>query len=178
VERQEQDARMKRKFTVTVGAKEFQILKSDDGSISVDGKEIDYQLDFISDGQYTLWFGPVSYTISQRSSDAEEIQREICVNGRTIMLTVEDERDALLHKFQSSSATRLQSAAIKAPMPGKISKILVSEGELIEEGQGVLILEAMKMENEIKSPASGIVKKVHILELAAVEKNTLLLEIE
>lgn len=169
---------MTRKFTVTVGGKEFQILKSEDGALSINGKEIDYQLDVLSDGMYTLWFGPVSYTITHRSSEAEDVQRELCVNGRTINLTIEDERDALLHKFQSSTATRLQSAAIKAPMPGKISKILVSEGELIEEGQGVLILEAMKMENELKSPTSGIVKKVHIHELAAVEKNTLLLEIE
>jgi glutaconyl-CoA/methylmalonyl-CoA decarboxylase subunit gamma len=66
---------------------------------------------------------------------------------------------------------------LRSPMPGRIARILVNEGELIEAGQGVLILEAMKMENEIKAPSTGIVKSVRVNEGDAVEKNALLIEI-
>jgi biotin carboxyl carrier protein len=63
-------------------------------------------------------------------------------------------------------------------MPGKILELLVSEGDEVEEHQPVLILEAMKMENELKSQVKGVVSKLHITEGDNVEKNQILLEIE
>ncbi len=156
----------------------FEILKSDDGKLTLDGAEVNYRLDALSEGMYTLWIDNVPYTISHRMLETEDYKREIRVNGLRMELTIEDERDVLLRKFDSSKATKLQSAVIKAPMPGKIARILVAEGELIEEGQGVVILEAMKMENELKSPAAGIVKRIHAEANKAVEKNTVLIEID
>ncbi|NBW99041.1 biotin/lipoyl-binding protein [bacterium] len=66
---------------------------------------------------------------------------------------------------------------IYSKMPGKITKIGVKEGDVVEKGQGVLVMEAMKMENEIKALISGEVKRICIKEGQAVETGTLLIEI-
>jgi biotin carboxyl carrier protein len=57
-------------------------------------------------------------------------------------------------------------------MPGKVVKILVAEGEAIEAGQGVLLFEAMKMQNEIRSPGDGVLRRLHVEEGQAVEART------
>ena len=65
--------------------------------------------------------------------------------------------------------------SIRAPMPGRITSILVKEGEAVETGTPLLILEAMKMQNELTSPTSGLVKSVHVREGDTVKKDSLLL---
>jgi pyruvate carboxylase subunit B len=65
--------------------------------------------------------------------------------------------------------------SIRAPMPGRITSILVKEGEAVETGTPLLILEAMKMQNELTSPTSGLVKSIHVREGDAVKKDSLLL---
>jgi len=65
--------------------------------------------------------------------------------------------------------------SILAPMPGRITSILVKEGEAVEAGTPLLILEAMKMQNELTSPTSGLVKSIHVREGDAVKKDSLLL---
>ncbi len=67
------------------------------------------------------------------------------------------------------------SGAIKAPMPGLVVRVLVAEGDTVEAGQGVVVVEAMKMENVLKAPASGTVQKVHVAAGARVEKGAPLL---
>ena len=64
---------------------------------------------------------------------------------------------------------------IRAPMPGRITSILVKEGEAVETGTPLLILEAMKMQNELTSPTSGLVESIHVREGDAVKKDSLLL---
>ncbi len=67
---------------------------------------------------------------------------------------------------------------IKAPMPGKVIKVLVAEGEAVRRNQTLAILEAMKMENEIKSAGEGVVRKIHVAEGDLVDAERILLEIE
>jgi biotin carboxyl carrier protein len=68
--------------------------------------------------------------------------------------------------------------AISAPMPGRIVRVLVTAGERIAAGQGVVVVEAMKMENELRSPKDGVVKEVRVQEGAAVESGAVLVVIE
>ena len=70
---------------------------------------------------------------------------------------------------------RLGGGSIRAPMPGRITNILVKEGEAVETGTPLLILEAMKMQNELTSPTRGLVKSIHVREGEAVKKDSLLL---
>ena len=169
---------MSKSFTVTVDGTEFKLEKYSDGKITLNGKEIDYNLDLLHDGEYALRIGNTVYDVAHYEDQDEDEKRTVYVDGMAIDLVVEDERTALINKYESAAATQLQSAIIKAPMPGKIAKLLVAEGELIEEGQGVVILEAMKMENELKAPASGIVKRISVKDGDAVEKNATLIEVE
>jgi biotin carboxyl carrier protein len=67
---------------------------------------------------------------------------------------------------------------IKAPMPGKLVRLLVEPGQPVEAGQGLLVMEAMKMENELKAPRAGRVREVHVGERQAVETGALLLVLE
>ncbi|MCD6559120.1 MAG: biotin/lipoyl-binding protein, partial [Palaeococcus sp.] len=66
---------------------------------------------------------------------------------------------------------------VSAPMPGKILRILVKEGEQVKTGQGLLVLEAMKMENEIPSPKDGIIKSILIKEGDTVDTGQALIEL-
>jgi biotin carboxyl carrier protein len=67
---------------------------------------------------------------------------------------------------------------IRAPMPGKIVRVLVAEGAEVEANQGLLVMEAMKMQNEIKSPKKGVVKKLAVKEGAAVSSGDTLAAVE
>ncbi|HJV23189.1 MAG TPA: biotin/lipoyl-containing protein [Holophagaceae bacterium] len=79
---------------------------------------------------------------------------------------LQDPRKALLAAAGGAGAA---GGILTAPMPGKVVKLLVKEGDKVEEGQSLLILEAMKMQNEFKSPSSGVVAKLHVAEGGTVE---------
>jgi biotin carboxyl carrier protein len=69
-------------------------------------------------------------------------------------------------------------AEIRAPMPGKIVKVLLSEGSEVAANEGILVMEAMKMQNEIKSPKKGVVRKLNVAEGMAVNSGDLLVSVE
>ena len=100
------------------------------------------------------------------------------INGATYEVQIENELDQLVQKlgFSSQSATALSS--ISAPMPGLILDILVEEGQSVEKGTSLLILEAMKMENVIKATGEATVKKVEVVKGSAVDKGQILIELE
>ncbi|MCI0530704.1 MAG: acetyl-CoA carboxylase biotin carboxyl carrier protein subunit [candidate division Zixibacteria bacterium] len=79
-----------------------------------------------------------------------------------------------LHEIDRKS----ESKHLKSPLPGVIVKIEVKPGESVQDGQGVVIIEAMKMENEIKSPFAGVVKEILVSEREPVDKNQVLIKYE
>ena len=87
-------------------------------------------------------------------------------------------RVPLLEKMGMSVSAGAATGDIKAPMPGKVLQVLVKPGDAVEEGQALLVLEAMKMENMIKAVVAGIVSEVPISEGEAVEKGALLVGFE
>lgn len=100
----------------------------------------------------------------------------ILINGRSIEATTADQgyvwvdnqrftaeqRDPRQWSQGQASGANEGTATIKAAMPGKVVEILVKPGEMIETGQGLLVVEAMKMQNEVKSPKSGTVQTVQV----------------
>ena len=99
------------------------------------------------------------------------------INGRIYTTKAEDELDKLLAKLGMSAGSTAKLNHIKAPMPGLILQILVTEGQAIKKGDALLILEAMKMENIIKSPGEGVVKHIKVQQGAPVDKNQTLIEL-
>lgn len=92
-------------------------------------------------------------------------------------VTVEDERTRTLRELTGARHARAAGGVIRAPMPGLVLRVEVEAGQQVVAGQGVVVLEAMKMENEITAPAAGKVTKVHVAAGEAVEKGTALVEV-
>ncbi len=88
------------------------------------------------------------------------------------------ERERLAREMFGSGADAHLAGEVRAPMPGLILKVLVEAGDTIDVGQPLLIMEAMKMENEIRSPVAGTVKEILVAEQHPVEKDALLVVVE
>jgi biotin carboxyl carrier protein len=99
----------------------------------------------------------------------------VSVNGHPTSVEILDTRTALRKSAQLGHSGQVE---LRAPMPGKIVKILAQEGASIQANQGVLVMEAMKMQNEIKSPKAGTVKRLAVTEEAAVNAGELLAIVE
>lgn len=108
----------------------------------------------------------------------EEGRATFRINGVRKEVRVLDERAQLLEKMGMSARTVVASGDIKAPMPGKVLQVLVNVGDTVEEGEALLVLEAMKMENVIKAIAEGTVLDIPVSPGQAVEKGSLLVAFE
>jgi biotin carboxyl carrier protein len=100
---------------------------------------------------------------------------EAWVNGRRLPLLISDPRDAAA---QSEGVRHSGPQEVRALMPGKVIKLLVSVGDEVEAGTGVIVVEAMKMQNEMRAPKTGRVKRIHTTEGSTVGPGEALLEIE
>jgi biotin carboxyl carrier protein len=106
----------------------------------------------------------------------EEKTASIKVNGHTYNIAIKDRFDDLLHQLGLDNLQSAKVAELKAPMPGLVLSILVKEGDEIKKGDNLLVLEAMKMENIIKSPADVTIKSIKIKPSDKVEKNQVLIQ--
>ena len=97
------------------------------------------------------------------------------VNGRTLDVRVYDPRD---RRTERESVASHGSEQVRARMPGKVIRVLASVGDVVEEGRGLVVVEAMKMQNEMKSPKSGRVTEVRARAGAAVNAGDVLVVIE
>jgi biotin carboxyl carrier protein len=131
-----------------------------------DGVEIDAE--FSREGTSVLLNGR-SYRVSKGAG------KEIWVNGRLLSMEVFDPRD--LRPGQGAAANHGRQE-IAASMPGKVVRVLIAAGDTVEEGQGLVVVEAMKMQNEMKSPKSGRVAEVRARPDATVGAGEILVVVE
>ena len=124
--------------------------------------------------------GAVSILMNGTSLNVEFEDHEdeigVHIRGQTLRLDVADERRRRLRAAAGFTVEGKQTIA--APMPGKVVKVLVKAGDEVEEGQGLVVVEAMKMENELKSPKAGKVVEVLAKEGQTVEMNAKLVVVE
>ena len=111
-------------------------------------------------------------------SDFNAKKYTVSINGNTYQVDIQNDLDLLIKEMGFEVGSSKQVNAIKAPMPGLILEINVSEGQEVQEGDALLILEAMKMENSFYSPRSGTIKSIAIQKGQAVDKGQLLIEFE
>jgi biotin carboxyl carrier protein len=121
----------------------------------------------------SLLLGTTSYEIRR---DATAAQPRIVIGEQSFEYEVRDPRS--LGARRAKAASHDGPKKIKAPMPGKVVRIIAAEGSSVEAGQGVIVIEAMKMQNELKSPKTGVVKKILTSEGATVNAGDALAEIE
>ncbi len=100
------------------------------------------------------------------------------VDGYRFEAEALDERTRQIRDVSAASAAPSGPTPIVAPMPGLVVRVRVAVGDRVEAGQGVVVMEAMKMENELRATAAGVVKSVEVEPGTAVEKGTLLVALE
>jgi len=103
---------------------------------------------------------------------------EIQVEQQIFQLKVRDDIDDLLDKLGIDYSDMFKVSELKAPMPGLVLDILVEAGQEVKKGDNLLVISAMKMENNIKSPVDAVVKEVKVDKNIAVNKNQVLVEFE
>lgn len=127
-------------------------------------------------GRILLRMGNELYRIDNVNIQGRKVT--FTVNGFWNTIDVKDEQELLLERLGFKTHTVTSEGRVSAPMPGKILEIIVKQGDSVEPGDPVVILEAMKMENELKSPVAGIVETVEVQVNESVDKNQTLIEIE
>ncbi len=100
------------------------------------------------------------------------------VEGHRVSALVLDRGQEAVRRARKASGAGSGPTALRAPMPGLVVRVEVAPGDEVQAGQGIVIVEAMKMENELKAAAPGVVRAVHVEAGNAVEKDTVLVEFE
>ncbi|GGG48704.1 hypothetical protein GCM10011414_18100 [Croceivirga lutea] len=132
----------------------------------------------LSNSTYHLVKDQKNYHISFENEDFNKRAYEVIVNNNKYVVAIKNAVDLRIEEmgFQLNSASMVSN--IQAPMPGLILEISVTVGQEVNEGDSLLILEAMKMENVISSPRAGIIKSIDVAQGDAVNKKQLLITFE
>ncbi len=136
---------------------------------SADVVEHDYSLAGSGEGSYSVLIGARSYSVASLGG------HEFSVNGRVFRVEVFDPRGMRARRTVGAAEGR---QAVAAPMPGRVIRVLVEAGQAVEAGQGLIVVEAMKMQNEMKSPKAGRVIEVKASDGATVAAGDVLIVIE
>lgn len=138
------------------------------------------ELDLIKspDGRLHLIHNNRSIVVKVLKSDLDSKSYQLEINGTEYNIHVKNSLDLLIDQMGLTKVSSQKIQSIHAPMPGLILDLLVEEGQTVEEDTPLLILEAMKMENVIKSPRQGVISGIQIRKGDAIDKNTLLIEFE
>ncbi len=162
-------------YKATVDGKSFEVTPSREGHL-VNGKPVALDIVAIDANYFHIIYNNRSYRAEVVKSDLNAKSFVIRINGKDFTVAVQDKFDLLLEKMGMQQAGGSKMNVIKAPMPGLIIDLKVSEGQEVRQNDPLLILEAMKMENIIKAPGDGIVKSVRVKQGSSVEKNQILIE--
>lgn len=144
----------------------------------INGAEYEWDILALANGSYHILKDNQSYRVTVTNINHEEKTMTIEVNGNEYDISIKDKYDLLLQQMGISAGASAKVNSFKAPMPGLIKEISVTEGAEVKKGDILLILEAMKMENALKSPRDAKIKSIKAIKGTAVEKNQVLVEFE
>lgn len=150
----------------------------EDGKIDINGKTADLDVSQQPNGLISVLHNGKSYTAIIESVDRKAKEMVMRLNGQLYKTSIKEPIDLLLSNMGLDLKAMHKAEPIKAPMPGMVLKILVTPGQQINKGDGLVILEAMKMENILKATGPATVKAIKVNERTAVEKGTVLIELE
>lgn len=140
----------------------------------LDGALVNADLIQIDEREYHMLLDGVSYRIHLAEHDREAKAITLVINGRTIVVTEVDRYTELLSSLGMSGLAEVKAKDVKAPMPGLVLEVAVEAGQAVNEGDTLLVLEAMKMENVIKATTGGTVNSVGVSASESVEKGQVL----
>ncbi len=162
-------------IALSTANKAFEFKKPLEKKIKYQGKQVEVKLREDPDGfSYIVWKNK-KYMLDV--IEKNQNRYTVMINGVWHSFTVETPISLKRRRFLEQQGESSSSVAIEAPMPGKIIEILVEEGSEVKVGEPIIILEAMKMQNEISSHVSGIVKVIAVKKNDSVMKDDLLIDI-
>lgn len=142
--------------------------------LTVDGQRVRAGWGLVN-GRRLLRLGHRLHVIDQVEVSGSEVS--FTLDGARCEVRVSDDRDLLLERLGFRTGGAAGDGVLAAPMPGRVLKVMRALGEQVDAGEPLIILEAMKMENELASPIAGTLTAVHVQEGDSVEKKQLLLDI-
>ena len=147
-----------------------------DGAITLDGAAVEGGVEFVATGpgRYRLRTGTVTREVIVEGRDGTSVT--LSVGGTRVVVDVADAQAQMLERFGMGAGSGAAQREVRSPMPGLVLAVHVREGETVEAGQRLVVLEAMKMENEIKAAHAGTIARVHAVPGAAVAKGAPLVE--
>lgn len=144
----------------------------------INGEDFEWDIVPVGNNAFHIIQGSKSYTAELLKADYKTKVLTIRVNGTKYEVAVKDRFDILLAQMGMDNLAEDKVLDIKAPMPGMVLDVVVEVGQEVAKGEPVVVLEAMKMENVLKSPGDGKVKAIHAEKGKAVEKNQVLVVFE
>jgi len=167
-------------YLVKVSGKEFEVKVEPSGesySVIISGKKKSVVAESLGGSRMLLLIDNQPNEIDIRS-DSYDNRRLVFVKGTEIETEIEDFRIAQAKKVAGMTSTGTAIRSVRAPMPGMILEVKVQAGDKVQILQPLVVIEAMKMENIIKSPVAATVKRVAVITGKSVEKNDPLIEFE
>ncbi len=162
-------------YIVSLNEKKYSLKILSYNKVELNGDTYDVELSQLSKYSYLIIVNNNTYHVTSEKLNSDNYS--FSINGSsyntTVRTNLEEKANEYLRNKEKESGTEI----IKSPMPGLIVKILKQVGDNIEVGEPIILLEALKMENEIRASASGIVKSINTKENSSVEKGQALLEI-
>jgi biotin carboxyl carrier protein len=163
------------KYVTTIDQNDFIIDILDEHRVSVNG--VTYQVDFMPIGDQPVY----SLVVDGHSFDAHVYPNEdtwqVVFHGALYTASVEDEREKRLRAALAGRVAEHADFHLKAPMPGMVVSIPVLEGQVIQKGDVLVVLESMKMQNELRSPREGKVTRVRVKVGDRVEQKETMLSV-
>jgi len=156
------------KYAATIGERTYVIEINRDGEITIDGTPYPIDLRAIDAETFSLIMEHQSHE-ALIEGDADVLA--VLLRGRLYSVQVLDERARRLAPGGGGAGAHAGEIVVKSPMPGLIVAVPVSEGEAVKKGQTIVVLESMKMENELKAPRDGTITAIKVAPRQSVEQH-------
>ena len=152
------------------------VIEKSGNDFAVNGVDKAFDIQQIDEKTFHIIHENKSFNASILSYDFQNKTLEIKVNGRTHFMEFQDDNDLLLEKMGIKKTDTKLSNELKAPMPGLIVDIKVTEGQEVKSGDPLIILKAMKMENILKSPHDALIKRILVDTNQKIEKDAIIIQ--
>jgi biotin carboxyl carrier protein len=162
-------------YSVSINNSNFKVERSGENHL-INEAILSWDLVKVRERHYHVIHNNRSYNLELVSIDTETKTVKLKLNNKPAELVLKDSLDLLLDKLGMGAMQQVALKEVKAPMPGLILEIKVKEGDDVQKGDTLIILEAMKMENSIKSSGAATVKSIKVKKGESVEKNQVMIQ--